>query len=78
MLLDTSQTHTGVVNIISPHFYYIKYSMLHVDLYLNYFYFMSPGDISEKAMATHSSVPAWRIPGTGEPGRLPSMGWHRV
>ena len=43
-----------------------------------YFYFMSPGDISEKAMATHSSVPAWRIPGTGEPGRLPSMGWHRV
>ena len=28
----------------------------------------------EKAMATHSSVPAWRIPGTGEPGGLPSMG----
>ena len=32
----------------------------------------------EKAMATHSNVPAWRIPGTGEPGRLPSMGSHRV
>ena len=32
----------------------------------------------EKGMATHSSVLAWRIPGTGEPGRLPSMGWHRV
>ena len=32
----------------------------------------------EKAMATHSSVLAWRIPGTGEPGRLPSMGSHRV
>ena len=29
-------------------------------------------------MATHSSVLAWRIPGTGEPGRLPSMGLHRV
>ena len=29
-------------------------------------------------MATHSSVPAWRIPGTGEPGGLPSMGSHRV
>ena len=29
-------------------------------------------------MATHSSVLAWRIPGTGEPGGLPSMGWHRV
>ena len=27
--------------------------------------------------ATHSSVPAWRIPGTGEPGGLPSMGSHR-
>ena len=32
----------------------------------------------EKEMATHSSVPAWRIPGTGEPGGLPSMGSHRV
>ena len=32
----------------------------------------------EKNMATHSSVLAWRIPGTGEPGRLPSMGSHRV
>ena len=32
----------------------------------------------EKEMATHSSVPAWRIPGTGEPGGLPSMGLHRV
>ena len=32
----------------------------------------------EKEMATHSSVLAWRIPGTGEPGRLQSMGSHRV
>ena len=32
----------------------------------------------EKEMATHSSVLGWRIPGTGEPGRLPSMGSHRV
>ena len=32
----------------------------------------------EKAMATHSSVLAWRIPGTGEPGGLPSQGSHRV
>ena len=31
-----------------------------------------------KDMATHSSVLAWRIPGTGEPGGLPSMGSHRV
>ena len=32
----------------------------------------------EKETATHSSVLAWRIPGTGEPGGLPSMGSHRV
>ena len=32
----------------------------------------------EKEMATHSSVLAWRIPGTGEPVGLPSMGSHRV
>ena len=29
-------------------------------------------------MAAHASVVAWRIPGTGEPGGLPSMGSHRV
>ena len=32
----------------------------------------------EEEMATHSSVLAWRIPGTGEPGGLPFMGSHRV
>ena len=32
----------------------------------------------EKERATHSSVLVWRIPGTGEPGGLPSMGSHRV
>ena len=32
----------------------------------------------EKAMAPHSSVLVWRIPGMGEPGGLPSMGSHRV
>ena len=32
----------------------------------------------EKEMATHSCVLAWRIPGTGEPGGLPSVGSHRV
>ena len=35
-------------------------------------------DALEKEMATHSSVLAWRIPGMGEPGRLLSMGSHRV
>ena len=32
----------------------------------------------EKEMTTHSSVLAWRIPGKGEPGVLPSVGSHRV
>ena len=32
----------------------------------------------KKEMATHFSVLAWRIPGTGEPAGLPSMGSHRV
>ena len=32
----------------------------------------------EKEMATHSSVLAWRLPGTAEPGGLPSVGSHRV
>ena len=32
----------------------------------------------EKEMATHSSVLAWRIPGMGKPGGLPSLGSHRV
>ena len=34
--------------------------------------------VTEKAMAPHSSVLAWRIPGTGEPGGLPSIGSHGV
>ena len=35
-------------------------------------------DPLEKEMATHSSIPAWRIPWTEEPGRLQSMGFQRV
>ena len=35
-------------------------------------------DPLEEDVATHSSVLAWRIPGTGEPGGLPFMGSHRV
>ena len=36
------------------------------------------GKFTEKAMAPHSSTLAWKIPGTEEPGGLPSMGSHRV
>ena len=42
------------------------------------FTFTFPFHALEKEMATHSSVLAWRIPGTGEPGEPPSMGSHRV
>ena len=45
---------------------------------LSDFTFIYPFHELQKEMATHSSVLVWRIPGTGEPGRLPSMGSHRV
>ena len=45
---------------------------------LNDFTFIFHFHALEKETATHSSVLAWRIPGTGEPGGLPSMGSHRV
>ena len=45
---------------------------------LSDFPFMFHFHALEKEMATHSSVLAWRIPGTAEPGGLPSMGSHRV
>ena len=45
---------------------------------LNGFTFIFHFHALEKEMATHSSVLAWRIPGTGEPGGLPSVGSYRV
>ena len=45
---------------------------------LNDFTFTFHFHVLEKEMATHSSVLAWRIPGTGEPGGLPSMGSLRL
>ena len=45
---------------------------------LNDFTFTFHFHALEKEMATHSSVLAWRIPGMGEPGGLPSMGSHKV
>ena len=45
---------------------------------LSDFTFTFHSHVLEKEMATHSSVLAWRIPGTEEPGRLPSLGSHRV
>ena len=45
---------------------------------LSDFPFTFPFHALEKAMATHSSILAWRIPGKGELGGLPPMGSHRV
>ena len=45
---------------------------------LSHFTFTFHFQALEKEMATHSSVLAWRIPGTGEPGGLPSMGLHKI
>ena len=45
---------------------------------LNAFTFTFHFHALEEETATHSSVLAWRIPGTGEPGGLPSLGSHRV
>ena len=71
-------------NISSFIYNFINFSLL------SFFYYSSRHDwlsdftftfhfhALEKEMATHSSVLAWRIPGTGEPGGLPSMGLYRV
>ena len=45
---------------------------------LSVFTFTFHFHVLEKEMATRSSVLAWKIPGTGEPGGLPAMGSHRV
>ena len=45
---------------------------------LSFFTFTFHFHALEQEMATHSSILAWKIPGTGEPGGLPSMGSHRV
>ena len=45
---------------------------------LSYFTFTFHFHALEKEMVTHSSILAWRIPETREPGGLPSMGLHRV
>ena len=62
------------------HFEYIFITIRHRSK-VNIFFFFLHTDVQfslEKEMATHSSVLAWRIPGMGEPGGLPSMGSHRV
>ena len=54
------------------------YGVIQSQTRLSDFTFPFHFDALEKEMATHSSVLAWSIPGTGEPGGLLSMGSHRV
>ena len=54
------------------------HGVLKSQTWLSNFTFTSCFHALEKEMETHSSVLAWRIPGTGEPGGLPSMVSHRV
>ena len=56
----------------------ISFGMDWLDLRLSYFTFTFHFHALEKEMATHSSVLAWRIPETGKPGGLLSLGSHRV
>ena len=70
------RSNQSILKEISPG---ISLEGMMLKLNLQYFgHLMGRVDSLEKEMATHSSVLAWRIPGTGEPGGLPSMGSHRV
>ena len=55
-----------------------EWIILHMYSFKQKEYFPLVSISREKAMATHSSTLAWKIPWTEEPGRLPSMGSHRV
>ena len=63
---------------ILTHNIYIGNIMLYMHTHLQIFYACYTHVSLEREMVTHSSVLAWRIPGTGEPGGLPSVGSHRV
>ena len=77
--LDTTKGLTLCPSIQVESLIMTEFNLLSVFMYLWSFHnknvFMY---CTEKEMATHSSVLAWRIPGTGEPGGLLSMGSHRV
>ena len=62
-----------------PCFYTHTHTHTHTHIFfIRSFINGSLGCFSEKEMATHSSILAWRIPGMGEPGGLLPMGSHRV
>ena len=59
-------------------FFWKNFSVLNSAARIIPYIYSHPPSSPEKAMAPHSSTLAWRIPGTGEPVGLPSMGSHRV
>ena len=65
---------TGSFTVDHEHFFFFSLLKASNYLYLWLIHFHA----LEKAVATHSSTLAWRIPETGDPGGLPSMGLHRV
>ena len=67
-------THVNIVGKLLPAVHGVAKSQTRLSDFTFTFHFHA----LEKEMATHSSVLALRIPGTGEPGGLPSMGSHRV
>ena len=67
-----------IVSIIAKYINYYCSVVARSRTRLSDFTFTFHFHASEKEMATHSSVLAWRIPGMGKPGGLPSMGSHRV
>ena len=76
--LDEAQAGIKIVRSNISHLRYTVHGVVKSRTRLSEFTFNFHFHALEKAMATHSSVLAWRIPGTGEPGGLPSMGLHRV
>ena len=82
MYLDVSQAtkHSGIsliVTVFGDHRALVKPNIasFYINLIMSWAYLKFP---MEKAMASHSSTLAWKIPWTEEPGRLQSMGWQRV
>ena len=81
VILEPRKIKSATVSPSICHEVMIRYhdlSFLNVELWANFFTLLFHFHALEEEMATHPSVLAWRIPGTGEPGGLLSMGSHRV
>ena len=72
----SASEHLGYFHVLTV----VKNTTMNMKVYIALSDFIFPFHFHalEKEMATHSSVLAWRIPGTGEPGGLTSTGLHRA